>query len=420
MSLDERHTAGDTRTSADGALSVEHASVPLLRRPLAPYYLLVGSTSLLLALGLVMVLSASSITSYADNGSSFTIGARQAMWVALGIPAMWLASRMPIVFYRRVTYPLLLLSFVLLIAVLIPGVGFEVNGNRNWIEFGGPFRLQPSEFAKFALVLWGADLLARKERTLGQWRHVVIPLLPVAGAMLGLVLLGGDLGTSLVLMAITGSLMFFAGAPMRLLTLIFSAGLGLVAAMSMTQGYRRERFRGWLDPSSDPLGAGWQALHGTYALASGGWWGLGLGAGREKWGGLPEAHTDFIFAVIGEELGLFGTLIVIALIALICYSGLRIALHTPDTFVRLAAASATTWIMVQATVNLGAVLGVLPITGIPLPLVSYGGSALLPTMVALGMLMAFARREPLAARALAMRGPGPLRRALREHRSEGP
>jgi len=418
MSLDERQSAAE-RTSSGDALSVERSSVPLLRRPLAPYYLLVGATCLLLALGLVMVLSASSITSYADSGSSFTIGARQALWVVLGIPAMWLASRMPIVFYRRISYPLLFLSFFLLILVLVPGIGVEVNGNRNWIDVGGPFRIQPSEFAKFALVLWGADLLARKERTLGQWRHVVIPLLPVAGALLLLVLLGGDLGTSLVLMAITGALMFFAGAPMRLLTLIAGAGLSLVALMSMTQGYRRERFRGWLDPSSDPLGAGWQALHGTYALASGGWWGLGLGAGREKWGGLPEAHTDFIFAVIGEELGLFGTLIVLVLIGLICFSGLRIALHTPDTFVRLAAAAATTWIIVQATVNIGAVLGVLPITGIPLPLVSYGGSALIPTMVALGMLMAFARREPAAAQALAARGPGPIRRALAA-RHEGP
>ncbi|MTA97831.1 MAG: cell division protein FtsW, partial [Actinobacteria bacterium] len=304
--------------------------------------------------------------------------------------------------------------FALLFALFVPGLGVSVNGNRNWIEFGGPFRLQPSEFAKFALVVWAASLLARKEAEGRDWAYVLQRMAVVAGGMLLLVIVSGDLGTSLVLMAVTVALMFFAGIPMRILGILVAAGLAGIAYLSASHGYRRDRFTSWLDPSSDPLGAGWQALHGTYALASGGWWGVGLGASREKWGDLPEAHTDFIFAVIGEEFGLFGTLIVLALLTAICVSGVVVALRTQDTFVRLAAAGAVTWIAVQAIVNIGAVLQLLPITGIPLPLVSYGGSALIPTMCVIGMLLTFARREPEAAAAFALRGPGPIRRLLAE------
>lgn len=373
--------------------SGEAKAVPLLARPLAPYYVIAGAAALLLALGLVMVFSASSVTSYTMNGSSFAIGARQLLWVVIGLPLAWVVSKLPVVAFRRLAFPLLLISVVLLLLVLIPGLGKEVNGNRNWLDFGGPFRLQPSEFAKLTLVLFGADVLARKERYLGNWRQAVMPLLPVAGILLLLVMAGGDLGTSLVLMAITAALLFFAGVPMRLLATLTVLGLTAVAFLSMGQGYRRARITGWLDAGSDPLGAGWQLMQGKFALASGGWWGVGLGASREKWGALPEAHTDFIFAIIGEELGLFGTLITLALIAAIALAGLLIALRASTLFVRLAAASATVWILVQSFINIGAVLGLLPITGIPLPLVSYGGSALLPTLLAIGMLLAFARRE---------------------------
>jgi len=389
----------------------------LLGRPLASYYLLLGASGLLLTLGLVMVLSASSVEAYRVSGSAFTVFQRQAMWLAIGLPLTWLAVRLPVRTYRLLAYPSLLASLGLLALVLVPGVGKEINGNQNWIDFGGPFQLQPSEGAKLALVLWGADLLARKRKLLTRWKHLLVPLVPGAAVVTGLVLVGGDLGTTLVLFAIVLALLFFAGAPLRLFTLLAAATIGLAALMIKVEPYRVKRVTSFRDPFADYLDSGWQGAHSIFALASGGWTGVGLGASRQKWHGyLPEAHTDFIFAIIGEELGLLGTVVVVALFAVVGFAGFRIAARSRDFFVTLAAAAATAWLLVQAMVNIGAVLGVLPITGIPLPLVSYGGSALLPTMVALGMLLSFARREPGARAALAARGPGMLRRRLTRER----
>ena len=381
----------------------QRGAARLLDRPLTSYHLVLGGTSLLLALGLVMVLSASSVSAYEISGSSLSIFQKQAMWAAIGVPLMWWVSRMPATLMRKAAIPLLIGAVGLLLLVLVPGIGLRVNGNQNWIDFGGPFRLQPSEAAKLAIVVWGADLLTRKEKLLGQWRHLLVPLLPVAGLLIGLVLLGGDLGTAMILIAIVAALLFVVGAPMRLFVLGGAGVLGMVALLSLTAAHRLHRFQSWLHPEQDPLGIGWQAVHARYALGSGGWWGLGLGASREKWGSLPEAHTDFIYAVIGEELGLVGTLVVLVLFAVLVYAGVRVALRSTDPFVRLAAAAATAWIGFQAVVNMGAVVGLLPITGVPLPLVSYGGSALLPTLVALGMLLSFARDEPGARQALAAR-----------------
>jgi cell division protein FtsW len=382
----------------------------LLDRPLSSYYLILGATMLLLTLGLVMVLSASSIEAYRSSGSVFSVVQKQAIWVGLGLPLMWLASRLPVSTYRAAAGPMLVVSLLLLALVLIPGVGREVNGNRNWIDFGGPFQLQPAEGAKLAIVLWGADLLTRKRKLLVQWSHLLVPLVPVAGAVVALVLSGGDLGTALVLLAILMGLLFFVGAPMRLFATLMVALTFLVVFMVQLEPYRVRRVTSFLDPFAEYHGSGWQGAQSIFALASGGLSGLGLGASREKWGYLPEAHTDFIFAIIGEELGLLGTLAVLLLFAALGYAGLRTARRNNDQFVMLAAAGTTTWVLAQALVNIGAVLGVLPITGIPLPLVSYGGSALLPTMVALGMLLSFAKREPGARAALAARGPGLARR----------
>jgi cell division protein FtsW len=359
-----------------------------------------------------MVLSASSVEAYRASGDSFSIFQKQAIWAAVGVPAMWGVSRLPIRWFRISAIPLMIGAIGLLCLVLVPGIGVSVNGNQNWINFGGPFRVQPSEAAKLALVIWSADLLARKEKLLTQWRHLLVPMLPMCTLLIGLVLLGNDLGTDIVLIAISGAVLFVVGAPARLFALLGSISVLAVGALSIASPHRLDRFQSWLHPSADTLGSGYQAIQGRFALGSGGWWGLGLGAGREKWGWLPEAHTDFIFAVIGEELGLIGTLAVLILFALVVYAGIRIALRSNDLFVRLAAGGATAWITVQALVNIGAVLGLLPIAGVPLPLVSYGGSALLPTLVALGMLLAFARAEPGAAAALAARGPGPVRRTL--------
>lgn len=393
--------------SPSGTLAALRA---VLARPLTPYYLVLGATILLTTLGLVMVMSASSIESFVVNGSSYAVAQKQAIWVIIGIPLLMVASRLPVRAFRVMAIPAIVVTLVLLVLVLVPGIGVSVAGNQNWIDFGGPFRIQPAEAAKLALVLWGADLLVRKRRLLDQYRHLMIPLLPVSALVVGLVLLGGDLGTSLILMAVVAGLLFVAGAPMRLFVLLGAFSLSVIAFMTMQRSARLSRFQSFLDPFADYEGAGWQAAHSVFALASGGWWGVGLGASAEKWGGLPEAHTDFIFAVIGEELGLVGTLTVLLVFAALIMGALQIAMLTDDLFVRYAAGAVVVWIGVQMIINIGGVLTVLPITGVPLPLVSYGGSALLPTMFALGMLLAFARTLPGARQALADRGPGRFRR----------
>ena len=370
----------------------------LLDHPLSTYYLLIGASLLLLILGLVMVLSASSIESYRVFGSAYTLAQRQAMFAVIGVVMLIFAARTATQFWRAFSWYLLALSLVLLVAVLI--VGVEVAGQRNWIELFGPFRFQPSEFAKFALIVWGADLLTRKSRLLNNWKHLLVPLLPVAGLMMVLVLLEGDFGNAFMLAAITTGMLFAIGAPMRLFAIF--AGLGAVSVWLLTIAapYRMDRFTAWLNPGNDRLGVDWQVTQGQYAMGTGGFWGVGLGASREKWGSLPEAHTDFIFPVIGEELGLVGTLAVLGLFALLAFAIFRLSKTTSDAFVRVAAAGVGSWILVQAILNIGAVLGLLPITGVPLPLVSYGGSSLLPILAAVGMLLAFARQEPAARTAL--------------------
>jgi cell division protein FtsW len=397
-----RAPAADRRTgktAGTGTSSDTGAVQSLLHRPATPYYLLLGACTLLLVLGLVMVFSASSVVAFAFMDSSMAIVSKQAMWVVIGLPLAWCASRLPVKAWRMVAYLALVGSLALLVLVVVAGT--EVHGNKNWLDFGGPFRIQPSEFAKLALVLWCADLLARKERLLGQWKHLLVPILPVGGFILVLVLLGGDLGTAIIIAAVLGSLLWIAGAPARLYAMAAIPAVLVVTWMVNTRSARMSRITVWLHPDqADPLGNGMQALHGKFALASGGWWGVGLGGSKEKWGALPEAHTDFIFAIIGEELGLVGTLAVLALFGVIGYAGFRVALEATEPFVRYAAAGVTSWVLVQALVNIGAVLGLLPITGVPLPLVSYGGSALLPTMLGIGMLLSFARPREMRRRRL--------------------
>jgi cell division protein FtsW len=373
----------------------------LLNHPLSTYYLLLGTTLLLLVLGLIMVLSASSIESFRVFGSAYTLVQRQALFAILGVVAMFFASRTSVQFWRAFAWVLMVVAFGLLVSVLV--IGVEVAGQRNWIEIFGPFRLQPSEFAKIALVVWGANLLSRRDKGPDSWRSLLMPLLPVSGAMMLLVLLEGDFGNTLMLAAITGGILFASGAPLRLFGALAGAGLVGVVLLTLAAPYRMQRFTSWLNPDADRLGFGWQVSQGQYALGTGGFWGVGLGASREKWGSLPEAHTDFIFPVIGEELGLAGTLAVLALFGLLAFAIFRLSRNTNDRFVRLAAAGVGSWVVVQAVINIGGVLGLLPITGVPLPLVSYGGSSLVPTLVALGMLMAFAKAEPDARRALRRR-----------------
>ncbi len=382
-----------------------------LDRPLTSYYLIIGITALLLGLGLVMVLSTSSVQDLAEGLPPYSDFKKQLLGALIGLPIMYLAARSSPRLFRAAAYPLLGLSILGLGLTLIPAVGRSAYGASRWIAVG-PLQLQPSEFAKLALVLWGADLLARKERLrqLEDWRHLLIPLLPGVGLLAMLVMAGDDLGTTFVLLVIFITLLWVIGTPGR----VFGGMLALIGLvmllLAVTSAYRLKRLTGFVNPQGGPMGPNMQGIQGKYAVGSGGLFGVGLGASGEKWGYVPESTSDFIFAIIGEELGLVGTLCVCLLYGGLAFAGLRVARRVQDTFSRLGAAAITAWVVMQAVVNIGAVIGVLPITGVPLPLVSAGLSSLLVTMVALGMLMSFARREPGAREALAARGPAlPLR-----------
>ncbi len=383
-----------------------------LESPLATYYVLVGSTIALVAFGLVMVLSASSIDAYESKGSIFAVFGNQALFAIIGTVTALVATRIPVRGYRLLAVPALLAAIGLQ-ALVFTGMGVTVNGNRNWLALG-PVSIQPSELAKIALILVGAVILAKKRTLLGRYRHVVVPfLVPIAVLVIGLVLRGHDLGTSLILLAIVAAVLFAAGVPTRAFVGAALAAGAVVAAFVFTSEDRMGRITTWLSAScSNPDSAECgQTVHGLFALADGGWWGVGLGASREKQGWLPSAHNDFIFAVIGEELGLPGTLSVLILFAMLAWACYRLVLGASDQFVRIATVGVMAWVMVQAIVNIGTVIGLLPVIGVPLPLVSAGGSALVTTMAALGMLISFARAEPAAAEALRAR-PGVVRRSL--------
>lgn len=368
-----------------------------LDHPLADYTLLLIITVALLGIGLVMVFSASAVDSIADGGSMFSQFQKQLLAALLGVPAMLWLSRRPLHFFVRAAPLLMTVALILLVLVLIPGIGVNVGGQQNWIRMPGGFNLQPSEIAKLALVLWGARLLSMRSGSWDNWKAVTLPFLPMSALIIVLVLLEGDVGTALVFIPMVAMMLLVVGVPLRLFAVAGTSLLLVIAYMSVTEGYRMQRFATWLNPEADPEGAGWQVIHGRMALATGGWWGVGLGASREKWGSLPEAHNDFIFAIIGEELGLIGTLLVMLLFLFFGLVGIRVARRTHSLFVRLATVAMVAWIVTQSMINIGAVIGTMPVTGVPLPLVSYGGTSLLFTLCAMGVLLAFARQEPAAA-----------------------
>ena len=400
-------SAGKARHTETGRVS---AWLQRLESPVTTYYVLLSVTAVLVVIGLIMVLSASAIVSYKSSDSSYTIAMRQAQFAVVGAVFMAVASRIPVSRWKLLAVPALLGAMALQLLVFTP-LGKSVNGNTNWIGVGS-FTLQPSEFGKLGLVLFGAAVLTRKRKLLGSVKHVMVPyLFPFAVVAIGLVLLGHDLGTVIVMCAVVAAVLFTAGVSWKLFASGIVAFTLMAGAMILTSPNRLARFDVWLGRDTDPFGAARQPLHGRYALADGGWWGVGLGASREKWQWLSEPHNDFIYAIIGEELGLPGTLVVLALfaaLALVCY---RIVLRTDDFFIRVATGGVMAWIVVQAMVNIGAVIGLLPVIGVPLPLVSSGGSSLVTTMLALGMLLSFARSEPGCAEALAAR-PSVVRRSL--------
>jgi cell division protein FtsW len=373
------------------------------------YYLLTGATTMLVVLGLVMVLSSSSVESLADDKSPYAEFLKQAQFAIVGVPVLWIASRTSVARLKRLAWPALFGAAFLQLLVFTP-LGLGSGGNKNWIGVG-PVTMQPSEVVKLALAVWIGAVLARKHALLGDWKHAVVPVLPVAGIMVGLVLLGHDLGTAMVLMLLVGGGMFLAGVPLRIFAVAGAFALAGVAGLVVTSENRMKRIFSMFSDSCDVTAECYQTLHGQWGLATGGWWGIGLGASREKWSYLPEAHNDFIFAIVGEELGLVGTLLVLTLFGLLGLAMSRIIRRHSDPFVIITTGAISVWIIGQALVNIGVVIGLAPVIGVPLPLVSAGGSALIMTMAAIGVLIAFARQEPGAAEALAAR-PGVVRRSL--------
>jgi cell division protein FtsW len=398
---DRTELPGSRSRRGSGARSWYAMLHDALDRPLTSYYLLLGASALLLTIGLIMVFSASSVYAFEHyDQNSYAVVVKQLTWVAIGLPCAWVAGHLPQRWVRRLAWPGYFASLVLL--VLTAFLGVTRNGNTNWLAYG-PLQIQPSEIAKLALVLWAAHVYANKERRLGSLHQVMMPVVPGLLVATGLVIFGKDLGTALVLFAILLGMLWVVGAPARVFALSFLVISVFAGALAATDPERLTRITTFTDPMRDYNSAGWQPAHGLFALSSGGLFGQGIGASQQKWGNLPEAHTDFIFAVLGEELGLVGTLLVIGLFLTIAYAAIRVARRTRDPFVRYMTFGIVVWIIGQMMINVGMVLALLPVIGIPLPLVSYGGSALVPSLVALGMLVGFARREPEAHRALAHR-----------------
>jgi cell division protein FtsW len=384
------------------------------------YYLLGGVTLLLLLLGLVMVLSSSTIASIREHGSPYAVFLDQAKFALVGLPLMVVASRLPVAFYKRIAWPALLVAVGFQLLIFTP-LARGRGGNVYWIYLPGLDQaVQPSEFLKVALVVWLAVVLAAKRPLLRDVRHVLVPGVLVAGGAIGIVLSGHDLGTALIMIALVAGGLYAAGVPMWMFTIAGAAAAAGVAALTLTSANRIARVQSFLGIGEvDPQGAGFQTLHGLWGLGTGGISGVGLGASREKWLYLPEAHNDFIFAIIGEELGLLGTLLVLLLFAALAVALGRVIRRHADPFVQIATAAAGAWILSQALINIGVVIGMLPVIGVPLPLLSAGGSALTTTLAVLGMVLAFARAEPGATEALAARR-GSLRRSLAVVARRGP
>lgn len=375
------------------------------------YYLLLGSGSLLVGIGLVMVLSSSAVDSLSatDGASPYAIFLDQARFALLGLPFAWVASRLPVSFYRRIAWPALIAAAGLQLLVFTP-LGIEVNGNRNWIDLGVA-TAQPSELLKLALAVWLGSVLATKRPLLHRWLHVLVPAVVVALGAIGLVLAGSDLGTAIILMVLVAGALFVAGVPLRMFAVAAALAVLAVSQLAQLNSSRVGRIEAFFSDDCDRSNECYQTYRGLLALASGGWTGVGLGQSREKWSYLPEGHNDFIFAILGEELGLLGTLLVVGLFAVLAIAMIRVIRRHQDPFVQIAAAGIASWVLGQAMVNIAVVIGLLPVVGVPLPLVSAGGSALITTMLALGVMLSFARTEPGAAEAFAAR-PGAVHRSL--------
>lgn len=393
-----RPTVGPAEPAATEPVHLPGPLRRYLERPYTSLQLLLLAGGALLAFGLMMAASTTiSAAQHDTGGTMFAQLVKQLMFIVLGAPLFWLAARSTPRQIRLLVYPLLIVSIALLVGCLIPGVGLDINGARRWIDLG-VIQLQPSEVGKLALLLWGADLLARKQQlgTLKRNRHLFVPLLPGALVFVVLVMLQPDLGTTLCYLLVVLGLLWTVGVPLRWFGALLAVAVCGVFVLAVTASYRLQRLTTFVDPFKVKDDAGFHTVESLYALASGGLFGVGLGQGTSKYGWVPNASTDYVFSIIGEELGLLGCLVVLGLFALFAYAGVRVARRSSDQFVRLAAGGATVWVVGQAIINVGYVTGLLPSTGIPLPFISVGGTSLLMTCLVLGMLVSFARHEPAA------------------------
>ncbi|WP_084258282.1 putative lipid II flippase FtsW, partial [Saccharomonospora iraqiensis] len=397
----------DRRTGSNNALTA------WLSRPLADFHLILALCGTLGLLGIVMVLSASSVSS-SSPGSDSTVYAmftRHVAFVGVGAVAFWLGVRTPLRVVRALSSTAMVVCLGLLALVLTP-LGAERYGSQGWFVVGG-LSLQPVEIAKVALALWGAHILVVKYEVLHRWRHLLVPVVPAALLMFALVMAQPDLGGTITLGVVLLALLWFAGAPLRLFTMLLVGAVVGAVVLALVADYRFDRIKAFLDPEADPQGDGMQANQALYALADGGLFGKGLGQGQSKWMYLPNVQHDFIFALLGEELGLVGCLVVLGLFGLLAFVGLRIAMRNLDPWIRIVAGTLTTWMVAQASVNIGYVVGLLPVTGVTLPMISYGGTSLVVTMLLFGLLANCARHEPEAVAALRTQGPGKFGRLMR-------
>src|SRR5688500_8532978 len=376
--------------------------------PMTSCHLVLGAAGLLLAIGLVMVFSASSIEAALADEPAWVPGVQQLVWAVLGVVAMLVALRLPAGLLRRWSPIALIVVVGMLLLVLVPGIGLKLNGARQWFDLGFA-NLQPSELAKLVFALWGAHVLALRERYLTT-TSLLVPVLPVFGILSLLLIAEPDFGAVVSLGLVLVGLLWGGGMPLRWFAWFAAAGAVVLAAMVKLAPYRMARITSFLDPFADPSEGGFQAIRGMYALATGGLWGVGLGNSAMKWNLLPHAESDYIFAIIGEELGFLGCLVVVTLYGVLAYAGFRIARRSADRFVQLASIAITVWLTGQATMNMGYVVGLLPVTGVQLPLISAGGTSLVLTLFIIGLLARFARSEPEAIEAQRGRARGRLAR----------
>lgn len=383
-----------------------------LSRPMTSFHLMVSVVALLVSLGLIMVLSASGVHSYDEDGSPWAIFARQVLWTVIGLFGCWVALRLPVRFMRRSAFFAFSATIVMLVLVLIPGIGHIANGTRGWFVFGG-LSMQPAELTKIAFAIWGAHLLAARRMERASLQEMLIPLIPAAVLALGLIVTQPDLGNAVSLGIILLGLLWFAGLPLKVFVSSLLAAVGAAAVLALSAGYRSDRVQSWLDPNADAQGAGYQARQAKFALANGGIFGDGLGQSTAKWNYLPNAHNDFIFAIVGEELGFIGAAGLLALFGAFAYTGMRIAKRSADPFLRLLTATAATWVIGQVFINVGYVIGLLPVTGIQLPLISAGGTSTATTLFMIGLMANAARHEPDAVAALRAGSDDRVNRLLR-------